>query len=1075
MKKRKTKKLAFLFLLSPLTLGGLASCGTTTPEPKPIEVKSSNVKVKEGITNGTVSATLTGTLNVGSEVTIIAIPNEGYEVDKYYLNDKVLEGSTFNTVEGDNIVSATFKASPQKEEFGSVQIITDSIINGSVEAKLEDGTLIEESNRRQPVGTKIILSFTPLNECYEIKEVKLNETTLELKEGACEFLVVKGKNFISATFGLSQPGKGLIKLEKEVSNAEVNISNLGEYVAVNTDVTIKVTPALNYTVKTVKVNGKVLTESETENTFVFKVAEGLNSIEIEIVSIANGISIVIPEDWFFDDQYSSKRYYVTVGDQFKLDVKFEPEGAYDDLIWSLSYDDDAKFVEVKEDGTIKVLQENRNPVTVKVSLKSNPDTSDTINLLPVSSAEYGVAKLRHDFKLEKETESEKVSKSNVIVEKANTSKGESSKLTYDFEAFNDGHSLTKVTDSKGMNTFFYRTIKDNTFYSLYRDNSGDRAVEEPTKVTESNKEELQNRVNAFGGIEFIESDLGVKYNGSLDYIYQTIFGEYSIYKESDEEERKAIYDGTIVKYSSDGYELTTNYVYKDFIGDFFKAEIKLNLNYDYFYERINSATFQRKDYSLESETDKITETTPYELEKIEVKLTYGEKGEDTSNLFNLDDYLLKDFNPIIYTDRDKIAETTLAPNKDGKLELKVDTTYYIDINKLVPGTALDEFNELKVESSNKEVISYVSSTSNKAKFYFEPSKAGEATLTFTIGSIKKTVDVVASYVPIEKVEFATTQDSAFIGEKIQLKANVLPSEGIENDEVKYSIKEGTNTCEATIIEDVGSYSTLYYLTSAKAGTVTVIATSVADPTKTSEKTFTFKETPNILGELSGKTYGANWSEFNMSNYRYDEYSYKIEFGEGATTAKVTLTKSAEDYNGDVTTTKGSYSANVKQEGTSLILSDFVDLDASTIPSTELPTLSATISIEGKLDKINLDFGGTKKELKEVIDVLPTLKDRIFEGEDLGDVLTLSFSEAEGKITCKIKFVTGSSTKTTHEFTANVLQNGDKIKLENIVPITEGSASSDLPTTIFSYQVASGKVTSLSYSSYYSDVTLKEVL
>ncbi len=354
MKKRKLNKLALLFAISPLTLGGIASCSATKPDQDQV-VKFGTIKIKEGITNGSVVTSLTGETEIGKEVKIFAIPNEGYEVDKYFLNDEVLSGDSFITVEGDNVVFVTFKEKVSETEYGSVQILKDGVTNGKVEAFLEDGTKLDTDNRIQAVGTKVILKFEGLNECYEIKEVKLNDTPLTVTEGKCEFNVIKGKNFISATFGLIHEGQGLIKLGKEVNNATCTISNLGEYVDVDKDVTVTVSPETNYTVKSVTVNGEEVLESETENTFVFKAKEGLNTIEITVTSVAEGISIVVPEDWIKDDRVTATRYYVQVGTSFKLDVKFEPEGAYDDLVWSLAYDTDAQYIEVKKDGTINVF------------------------------------------------------------------------------------------------------------------------------------------------------------------------------------------------------------------------------------------------------------------------------------------------------------------------------------------------------------------------------------------------------------------------------------------------------------------------------------------------------------------------------------------------------------------------------------------------------------------------------------------------------------------------------------------------------------------------------------------------
>ena len=1069
MKKRKSKRLAFLLILSPLTLGGISSC--QTQQTIVVTEKSSEIKVKEGISNGKVTTSLTGTIEVGTEIEIIAIPNEGYEVDKYYLNDQILTGNTFKTVEGDNVVSATFKASPIKVEYGSVQIISDKVKDGTVVATLEDGTLIDGTNRRLEVGTKVLLKFEGLNECYEIKEAKLNETTLEIKDGKCEFSVIKGKNFISADFGLINPGKGLIRLDGEVSNAKVEISNLNNYVDVNCDVTIKITPEANYTVKTVSVNGKEIKESETENTFIFKASEGLNTVSVVVTSVATSISIIIPEDWVLDDRVTQERYYAQVGDVFKLDAKFEPEGAFDNLIWSLAYDSDAEYIEVKDDGSIKVLKEYNGGITVKVALKSNPEASDTISLVPVSSAEFGVAKLRSDFKRDKTAELEKGKKSSVVIETKKSSDTKSSKTTYDFESFKEGHSVTKVTDDKGMSTFFYRTNFNDTFYAIHRDATGDKAVEKATKVTPENKEELETRLKVFGGVEFVESQANRTYSGALDFVYETIFGDYSLFDEDDKDERNKIFDGTTVVYSEDGYRLSTNYTYSNFLG-VFNSDIKLDIGYNMFYDRIDTLTYERKDYELGSENDVVNETTPYDLNKITVDMTYGDKESDTNNIFDINDYLLEDFMPIIYTDKNKISETTLKPNASGKLELTVGNTYYIDIDKLVPETALDDFNELEVECDNKKVVGYFSSTSNKAKYYFEPSGEGEAKITFKIGTITKTLEITSSFVPIQSVIFdEKVKERAFVNEKIELKASVTPDKGVSSDEVTFRIKEGSNSCEASIIEEAGSWSTSFYLTALKAGSVTVIATSVGDSTKSVEKKFTFKETPNVLSSLGNKKYNAKWSEFDMSTYGTIEYSYEIDFGVEGKSATIKFSSSSEDYyTGEMIKTSGEYEASVTQNGTSLVFSDYKDLGSSTIGTEGLPALNLSINDEGILEKLTLSLNGETRELNESIDIIPSLKGRTF--QDTYGNYVLSFVEENGVVTCNI---TCSDYGGTYKFSANIEQSGNQIKLIDIVPLTEGADSSVLPSTTFTCKVSSGKVTSLTYSNEWFDEELTEKL
>ena len=298
--KRKKQSAFLVFCVSAAALSfSLASCqpgtpSSTTPSSStsssttsPSTSSSTSPAVElyevtvEKTTHGTVTLSKTGKLKAGEKVEILAIPDAGYEVDTYYFNDKALEGNTFTVIAGENVVSVTFKELPPVQEYGTVRVLDDEVTGGTIEAFLEDGTKIGADNERLPVGTKVRLSFSPLNECYEIKEVFLNGEARALSEKV-EFEVVKGKNFLSGTFALSHPGQGLIRLAKEVEHAEVTIQSLDTYVAVGTSVKITVEPDANYIVRAVSLNGTAL--AGVDGAYSFAVVEGLNTIAIALVA-----------------------------------------------------------------------------------------------------------------------------------------------------------------------------------------------------------------------------------------------------------------------------------------------------------------------------------------------------------------------------------------------------------------------------------------------------------------------------------------------------------------------------------------------------------------------------------------------------------------------------------------------------------------------------------------------------------------------------------------------------------------------------------------------------------------------
>ena len=173
MKKIKKAFVITSLLFFPLT-GTLTACNNTSAsEP----IKYGTVSVADGIANGTVSATKLGNVALDTEITILASPDSGYEVDSYFLNDVKLESNTFKVKEGSNVIKATFKPVTPLTEYGTVEIISSKVTNGTIAAKLEDGTLIDKSHKRFKVGTKVFVDATPVNKAYQVTSIKLNDTT----------------------------------------------------------------------------------------------------------------------------------------------------------------------------------------------------------------------------------------------------------------------------------------------------------------------------------------------------------------------------------------------------------------------------------------------------------------------------------------------------------------------------------------------------------------------------------------------------------------------------------------------------------------------------------------------------------------------------------------------------------------------------------------------------------------------------------------------------------------------------------------------------------------------------------
>lgn len=79
---------SLLFFPSVLSLTG---CKKEITEP----IKYGTVSVADGITGGKVSASKVGNVALDTEITILASPDNGYQVESYYLNDTKLESNTF--------------------------------------------------------------------------------------------------------------------------------------------------------------------------------------------------------------------------------------------------------------------------------------------------------------------------------------------------------------------------------------------------------------------------------------------------------------------------------------------------------------------------------------------------------------------------------------------------------------------------------------------------------------------------------------------------------------------------------------------------------------------------------------------------------------------------------------------------------------------------------------------------------------------------------------------------------------------------------------------------------------------
>ncbi len=187
----------------------------------------------------------------GTELTVVAEPNEGYDLTEVRINDVALASPYTFRVTAPTRVSATF---------------TKRIIYHAVELMpTENGTLRIDGKTADelqfiPEGTELTIIPTA-NEGYELTEVRVNDVVIE----APYKFTVSAASRVSATFT-----KKIVYYAVEVQeavNGTVLIKDKTpddlEAVAEGTELTILPTPNEGYHVKEVRVNGEVVASPYT--------------------------------------------------------------------------------------------------------------------------------------------------------------------------------------------------------------------------------------------------------------------------------------------------------------------------------------------------------------------------------------------------------------------------------------------------------------------------------------------------------------------------------------------------------------------------------------------------------------------------------------------------------------------------------------------------------------------------------------------------------------------------------------------------------------------------------------------
>ena len=929
--------------------------------------------VEEGILHGKVHLSRTGALPVGTEVRILAEPEEGYEVKGYTLNGEPLPSDTFLIQAGLNVAGATFKEKAPVTEYGSV-VVTSEDPNGTIAAYAGD-TLIERDNRRQIVGTKIKVVSTPIDETYQLSSLTLNgeEVPFDPATGTYEFEVVKGKNYIGGAFSIARPGEGLIRLSGG-EHAEVTLSHEGEYVPVGTEIQLSIVPDSGFTVKGVTLNGTAL--EGTDGEYLFPAVEGMNLVHVEVVPSAEAISILPAEELVLDEDYTYyDRYLAVVGESYQLSVSYEPEGSFAPVRWEVpSYDQE--YVTVDENGLLTVLAPYGSGVTVTASVEGNDSVYDTISIVPISESESLLREVYSAMRTAIEVEPEVSPRSEIRIESKGADEEKASGTTYSFESYEDGHSITTARSDGGAIEYFYRGILDNTYYTLHKDGTGALSViDDPEAVPSSSREEYERKVNAWGAIE-IEGDYGMRetYEGVSGYIMEKAL---AIFDYTDYQKDEYVESAEVEK-TWDGYSIHLEFGDDSIWESYTVIDVELRFYTD---GRLYEASYSRYDYEDVSTAEAITEDTPYSYEGATASTESGERGVDESGLFSIDDCFYDSFSVGLFRDDEDLEGSRIALGEDGYYEVYNSETIYLFLEDGKPGTALPGIDVPEFSLESEDLSFTVSEAYGTDGYYFRSYQSGEGTITVkTKDAEPVTIKIRVVDRPVESVYwYDELPSSLYVGEEIELDARITPTEGIADTGVTYSIDKGVT--EASLYEktDDRGYSDGWFLKAGNVpGTVTITATSNADPSKSITHTIEIKAVPDMSSELSGATLNGTFSESDWGSGITFDIAYEItfsEFAEGVADFTLTLkgTETYEDPYGwgaepEVTEIDLVYSGKATLSGLVLSLGEVTeagDGDLSLCPVTMTVLLGEGESFGG-LSFVRVVEGGYVSEEYEIV-------------------------------------------------------------------------------------------------------------
>ncbi len=215
--------------------------------------------------NGTVVLSDPGPVASGTEITATVTPAPGYELDTAKVNgaDVTVDGNNrFKfTVTADTTVTVTFKEIP----------VTKYNVSA---AATQNGTVTLDPEGEVAVNTEVTVTIAPATG-YELDTAKVNDddVTDTVEDNTFKFTVTADTT-VTVTFKETTPPAPTTYNVSAASttHGSVTLDHEGE-VAVNTEVTVTITPDGGYELDTAKVNDDDVTDTVEDNTFKFTVTE----------------------------------------------------------------------------------------------------------------------------------------------------------------------------------------------------------------------------------------------------------------------------------------------------------------------------------------------------------------------------------------------------------------------------------------------------------------------------------------------------------------------------------------------------------------------------------------------------------------------------------------------------------------------------------------------------------------------------------------------------------------------------------------------------------------------------------